>query len=247
MSDDLRIFIGSSSNGEDAQIEAAYEYSLRQNCSRDIDIEWMRQTNDHDSWWGGWNTPAWSTPFSGFRWAIPEFCNFEGRAIYTDCDMINYRDMADLIDIDMQGKPIAARRGNRFGGHEFCVMVFDCAAFQQFALPLARMKNIAETHHRMIRKFSGNSDLVCDLDPKWNVLDGENYRIEDMYQLHFTNMATQPWTPGWYTGKTQPHPRDDVVQQFYSYLESATNAGFDPSFVKQNLQEDMVDYNIIGR
>ena len=100
--------------------------------------------------------------------------------------MINYRDMADLIDIDMQGKPVAARRGNRFGGHEFCVMVFDCAAFQQYALPLARMKNIAETYHRMIRKFSGNSDLVHDLDPKWNVLDGENYRIENMYQLHFT-------------------------------------------------------------
>ena len=84
MSDDIRMFIGSSSNGEDAPIEAVYDYSLNQNCSRDLDIVWMRQTEDVDSFWGGWNTPLWSTPFSGFRWAIPEYCNFEGRAIYTD-------------------------------------------------------------------------------------------------------------------------------------------------------------------
>jgi len=247
MSDEIKIFIGSSSNGEDSQIEAAYEYSLRHNCSDDIDIVWMRQSNDRISWWGGWKTSAWSTPFSGFRWAIPEYCQFEGRAIYTDCDMINYRDISELINIDMQGKPVAARRGNRFGGHEFCVMVFDCWQFHQHALPLNRMKNIAESHHRMIRKFSGNSDLVYDLDPKWNVLDGENYRIEDMYQLHYTNMATQPWQPGWYSGKTQPHPREDVVQEFHKHLELATQGGFDPVNAKQQLQQDIVHYDIIGR
>lgn len=244
---DIRLFIGSSSNGEDAEIECAYEYSLRSNCSREIDIVWMRQVNDVESWWGGWNTPAWSTPFSGFRWSIPEYCGFEGRAIYTDCDMINYRDLAELIDTDMQGKPVAARRGNRFGGHEFCVMVFDCAAFQQHSLPTRRMKTIAESHHRFIKKFSGNSELVHDLDPKWNVLDGEQYSIAEMYQLHFTNMATQPWKPGWFTGTCQPHPRNDVVREFEKYREMATNHGYDSALLKQKLQENNVTYNIIGR
>lgn len=247
MNDDVRIFIGSSSNGEDAEIECAYEYSLRQNCSRELDIVWMRQTKNTDSWWGGWNTPMWSTPFSGFRWAIPEYCEFKGRAIYTDCDMINYRDMSDLFDIDMQGKPVAARRGNRFGGHEFCVMVFDCAEFEQYALPVNRMKTLAESHHRFIRKFSGNHDLVHDLDPKWNVLDGENYRLSDIYQLHFTNMATQPWRPGWYTGQPKDHPREDVVREFETYTAYAFNFGFDPKVLKKELQENNVHYNIIGR
>jgi len=247
MSDDIRIFIGSSSNGEDAPIEAVYDYSLNQNCSRDLDIVWMRQTDDVDSFWGGWNTPLWSTPFSGFRWAIPEYCNFEGRAIYTDCDMINYRDMSDLIVIDMQGKPIAARRGIRFGGHEFCVMVFDCAAFEQHAIPLKRMKSIAETHHRFIRKFSGNSDLVHDLDPKWNVLDGENYQLSEIYQLHFTNMATQPWRPGWYTGEPQQHPREDVVKAFKTYSSIAYNHGYDAKRIREELEPNNFQYNIIGR
>jgi lipopolysaccharide biosynthesis glycosyltransferase len=247
MGDSVRIFIGSSSNGEDAPIEAAYEYSIFQNCSRDVDVVWMRQSNDVDNFWGGWNTPMWSTPFSGFRWAIPEYCNFEGRAIYTDCDMINYRDMAELFDTDLQGKPVAARRGVRFGGHEFCVMVFDCAAFKQHAIPVQRMKRIAETHHRFINKFSGNSDLVHDLDPKWNVLDGENYNISEMYQLHFTNMATQPWTPGWFTGQSKPHPRKDIVAEFETYSQYAFNHGFDPDAIREQLEPNNVQYNIIGR
>jgi hypothetical protein len=243
----VRIFIGSSSNGEDAEIECAYEYSLRQNCSRELDIVWMRQSHSVESWWGAWMTQEWSTPFSGFRWSIPEYCNFEGRAIYTDCDMINYRDMADLIEIDMEGKPVAARRGNRFGGHEFCVMVFDCEAFRPHSIPTSRMKLIPGSHHRFIRKFSGNSDLVKDLDPKWNVLDGENYRLNEIYQLHFTNMATQPWKPDWYVGPQKRHPREDVIKEFETYSSYATNFGFDHKQLKQQLQENNVTYNIIGQ
>ena len=47
--DPVRVFIGTSSNGEDAKIEMAYEHSIRKNCSRPVDITWMRQTNDKDS------------------------------------------------------------------------------------------------------------------------------------------------------------------------------------------------------
>ena len=56
----VRIFIGSSSNGEDAEIECAYEYSLRQNCSKELDIVWMRQSHSVESWWGAWMTQEWS-------------------------------------------------------------------------------------------------------------------------------------------------------------------------------------------
>ena len=247
MSDVVRIFIGSSANGEDADIEIAYENSIRENCSRDVDIVWMRQTNDSNSFWGGWQTPRWSTPFSGYRWAIPEYCKFQGRAIYTDCDMINYRDMADLIDTDLQDKPVAARRGSRFGGHEFCVMVFDCEAFEQHSLPVKRMKSIAESHHRMINKFSGKDNMVMSLNRKWNCLDGEDLNLKDVWQLHFTNMATQPWHPGWYTGEIQPHPRADVAQAFQDAFNAAIANGYDNEALRSDLQQDIVNYNIIGK
>ena len=247
MSDPIRIFIGSSSNGEDAEIEAAYEHSLRKNTSRDIEITWMRQTNDKQDFWYCETTERWSTPFSGYRWFIPEACGFEGRAIYTDCDMINYKDIGELLDVDMGNKPIAARRGSRFGGHEFCVMVFDCKQIEQYLVPVSRQRKLEAYHHRMISNFSGNTNLVHDLDPRWNCLDGEDYKLEDIWQLHFTRMHSQPWRPAWFKGQPEEHRRPDIKQAFYDALEEAVAAGYKPDALREELSQDIVNYNIIGQ
>ena len=238
----IKLFIGSSSMGEDEQIERTYAYTLNKNCTDDLDITWMRQSNDKESVWAGWNATNWSTPFSGFRWAIPELCEFKGRAIYTDCDMINYRDLRELNEIDMRGAPIAARRGNRFGGHEFCVMVFDCSHPDLDLIPIIRQKMVEGYHHRMINRWSGNP-MVYDLDPRWNTLDGEDRPLDDIYQLHYTNMATQPWTPSWYTGQTESHKRSDIVAEFYDrYQESVTK-----KFPWDMTYEEDINYGCIGR
>ena len=242
----IKMFIGSSSKGEDADIEMAYEHSLRENCSEELDIVWMRQSDDPNSYWGCWETHTWPTPFSGFRWGIPEYCNFEGRAIYTDCDMINFKDVKELWETDLEGKPIAARRGTRFGGHEFCVMVIDCALMKDLIIPKARLMKLSESHQRYIYTFSGQSHHMKDLDPKWNVLDGENLKFEEMYQLHFTNMATQPWKPGWYTGVSANHPREDVVKLFHDKVEEAKAAGKTP-YQPGKDYATLNEYNIIGR
>lgn len=247
MSDPIRIFIGSSSNGEDAEIEVAYEHSIKKNTSRDVEITWMRQTNDKQDFWYSEATERWSTPFSGYRWFIPEACGFEGRAIYTDCDMINYKDIGELLDVDLADKPVAARRGSRFGGHEFCVMVFDCKQMEQYLVPVARQRKLDAYHHRMISNFSGNSKLVQDLDPKWNCLDGEDYKLEDIWQLHYTRMHSQPWRPAWFKGVPEEHRRSDIKQAFYEALEEAVQAGYKPDELKEELQQDIVEYNIIGQ
>ena len=242
----IKMFIGSSSKGEDKDIEIAYEYSINQNTKEDVQIEWMRQSDDPNSYWGCWQTHTWPTPFSGFRWGIAEFCNFEGRAIYTDCDMINFRDMKELWETDLQGKAIGARRGQRFGGHEFCVMVIDCAKMKDLVVPKQRLMKMSESHQRYIYKFSGNSDLVHDIDPRWNVLDGENLKFEEMYQLHFTNMATQPWCPAWYTGERIGHPRQDVIDLFYEKVTAAKKAG-KKQYLPGTDYAKLNEYNIIGK
>ena len=242
----IRMFIGSSSKGEDKDIEIAYEYSINQNTKEEVEINWMRQSDDSDSYWGCWQTHTWPTPFSGYRWGIAEYCNFEGKAIYTDCDMINFRDIKELHDIDLQGKAIGARRGTRFGGHEFCVMVIDCAKMKDLIMPKQRLMKMSEAHQRYIGMFSGNPNLVHDIDPRWNVLDGENLKFEEMYQLHYTNMATQPWKPGWYTGQPMEHPREDVVKMYYKKVGEAKLAGMQP-YTPGKDYPTLNEYNIIGR
>lgn len=240
----IRYFIGTSAKGEDADAEMVYEYSIYNNTKNPVDITYMRYNMHPESPWGQWNTIQWPTPFSGFRWAIAEACGFKGRAIYTDVDMINFRDVKELWNTDLHGKPIAARRGSRFGGHEFCVMVIDCEKIAEHLMPLERMKKIPESHHRYIRYFSGNDALVQELDPRWNCLDGEGRSIDDIWILHFTKMASQPWKPAWFTGTPEEHVRPDLVKLWFDMREEALASGK----IKNTPQELFPDdYRIIGR
>lgn len=240
----IPIFIGTSANGEDVEAEMVYEYSLSENTNSKLNITWMRLTKNQSSIWGGWSTSMWPTPFSGFRWAIPEAMGFKGRAIYTDVDMINFRNIKELYDIDLNGKPMAARRGKRFGGHEFCVMVMDCEKMQEHLTPVSRMKNIPEMHVRFIHKFSGNSDLVQDLDPRWNCQDGDDgEKIGEFWQLHYSRMETQPWKPVWFTGKTYDHPRQDLAQLWFQAREKALFDGW----YRKIPNEIFGKYDIIGK
>lgn len=241
----IRLFIGSSANGEDTDMEHIYEYTVRKHASLPVDIVWMRQTHDLTSFWSGWETSAWPTPFSGFRWGIPAYCNHTGRAIYTDEDMVNFRDLAELWRTDLKGRAIAARRGHRFGGHEFCVMVIDCERLGMLLPSVDRIKKIESMHVRLINMLSGSNE-VTDLDPRWNCLDGEGLPPGAMYQLHWTNMATQPWRPAWYTGPVKDHPRQDLVALWHTLLQEARQSNVQP----QRCGIDYAPfgpYTIIGR
>ena len=246
MSDAVRMFIGSSSNGEDGLIEMAYEYTLKQNTLRDVNINWMRQTRDESSFWHGFEDKNWSTPFSGFRWAIPEACNFEGKAIYTDCDMLNFHDIGELFDMEIpEDKWMLARNGTRFGGKEFCVILFDCAKFKDKIISKDEWKKIPNAHQQLMQAFIAN-DVVGELDPSWNSHDGD---VVPYKQLHYTNMPTQPWKPKWFTGESIEHPKEELIDVFWKKVEEAELTGYypedydptdDPSYVP-------VEYGIIGQ
>ena len=242
MIEPIRIFVGTSANNEDAEAEMVLEYTLRKNTSHPLDITWMRQTKDEDSPWGGWQTQRWSTPFSGFRWAIPEVCGYHGRAIYMDVDQLNLRDISDLFSVDLKNHPMAARRGARFGGHEFCVIVFDNERMGDLLMPTARMKPNPDIHHRYIGMFSG-SDYVLDLDPRWNCHDGDGLSIDNIWHLHYTKMSTQPWRPAWFTGKGEEHPRQDLVKLWHDMRAEAVLNGYTPQLSNETFGE----YNIIGQ
>ena len=129
MSDVIKLFVGCPPNGEDAELMMVLENTLRKNCSMDVDIEWMMMSHDPESHWYGWETSTWSTPFSGFRWGVPSFCNYEGQAIYMDCDMIIQADLAELWNNPWKPDKVIQMKGDwrtcvcKFNNPLFKIMV----------------------------------------------------------------------------------------------------------------------------
>lgn len=201
----IKIFVGTSQNGEDAVAEKTLEYSLRKHSSEELEVIFMR---NNDSYMGHFNNSTWATPFTNLRWTIPEYCNFTGRAIYMDVDQLNLKDISELYHIDLNGKPFASREDR------LCVMVIDCAAMGPLLQPVSFIKNTSNY---------GNSiywDIVKKshhFDTRWNCLDGEDRPISDIWHLHFTSMPTQPWKPAWFRGIPKPHWRQDLVDLWNQY------------------------------
>ena len=223
----IKIFVGTSPGKDDEKAEKVLEYTLRKNCPYPLEIIYMRNDDDPDNFFGGFDTTPWWTPFSYLRWAIPEYCNFKGRAVYMDVDQVNFRDISELWCMDLKGKAAAIRPGGRT-----CVMVMDCAKMRQVVPNVGAIKANPELIH------NGSSKLILDncvyYDERWNCLDGEDRRASDIWHLHFTDMATQPWKPHWphdtwakkgHKYEAREHPRADLLYIWNHLLEEAENNG----------------------
>jgi hypothetical protein len=240
MIDPIKLFVGCSANGEDAESQMVLEYTLRKNTSRDVDITWMKRSNDLASPWFGWQCGTWATPFSGFRWAIPAVCNFEGQAIYTDSDMIFMQDIGELWDEPFEdGKVVQAKGGNE--GWRYCVAKWHNQRAKEYLLPLDRMKILSESHQRHMGKFTSSTALVQHFNGNWNCVDGEDYtnlHDNDIKILHYSDMSSQmhlkyalprleaAGRKHWYDGKVRGHWREDIQVLFDQYYHEALAAGY---------------------
>lgn len=200
----------------------------------------MRLSHDPASPWSGWRTEKWATPFSGFRWAIPEVCGFEGRAIYTDSDVIFMADVAELWGQNFwPGKAIMAKGG---GSWRLCVSFWDCAAMKKHLPPIAAMKADPDFHRTMCGRIR-TAPFIQPFQGNWNCLDGErvgSLRDPSVKAIHYTSIGTQPQLrhalsrlkaagqKHWYDGTVKPHWRSDLVQLFEETLEKAKANGFPP-------------------
>lgn len=236
----IRVFVGCAANHEDLESQAVLEWSIRKNASEPVEIAWMQLSHDGNSPWSGWRTERWATPFSGFRWAIPEVCNFEGRAIYTDSDVIFMADIAELWNQKFKpGKAVMAKGG---GSWRMCVSLWDCAAMRNHLPPIEELKKDPASHAVMCSRVPGAS-WVQSFEGNWNCLDGESYkslRSPSIKAIHYTDMSTQPQLrhalprlkeqglKHWFDGTIRPHPRRDLVALFDEALDDAKVHGFLP-------------------
>lgn len=165
----IRLFVGTDPQQHVA--ERALEASVRANTTQPVDITWCRRG---EGWWD-WGDDGWATPFSLFRWAVPQAAKWEGRAIYMDCDMLALGDLTELWECPIPDDHYAAYAGK--GARKADVILWDCERARPFSIG----------YDNMPRVFQG-----VRLPNEWDHRD----HLEDNTKiLHFTKLATQFWKP----------------------------------------------------
>jgi hypothetical protein len=146
---------------------------LKKNSSEEVEVIFMRNDKDPDNFFGNFNQKGWFTPFTGLRWAISEYCNFEGRAIYMDTDQVNFRDISELYNMDLHGKPFGCRY------NRLCVMVFDNEKMKDKVPSVSKQRKMSGNYTAQVYwTFLGQA---AHFDDRWNCLDGEGRKPEDIF------------------------------------------------------------------
>jgi hypothetical protein len=242
----VRVFVGVSGNDEDLEFQAVLHYTLEKYASEPIDLIWLRLSRDVSSFWYsdpqrkfGWRTDRWATPFSALRWGIPAACNFEGKAIYLDVDMVLKADIAELWHQEITTGAMLSKP------EDISVSLYDNAKMARILPPIDKIKEPMQ--YRDIRRKMLANGSVQRYRGNWNCLDmrkdrGGEYRDlndPDIKLLHFTEIPTQPHLryaiprlakegrKHWYTvGKPRPHHRKDAVEFFDTMLKEAVDHGY---------------------
>lgn len=247
MSDEvIKVFVGCDPNNCDLEQMMVLDYSIHKHTTYPVEIVWMQLSNNPESFWysnpktgEGWQTSKWATPFSGFRWAIPEYCGFEGRAIYMDADIIVMCDLAELWQHPIKAEAIVAAKTKQ-EMTRLCTCVWDCAAARAYIMPVEQLKADINGHQQMMDKLKQNPQLITPYQDSYNCVDGEDMPIKDIKILHYSDMGTQfshkyalPRVQAegyehWFDGQIMPHPREDLSQLFDAYYQEALQAGYKP-------------------
>lgn len=236
--DVIRVFIGAPPDGLDAESQCVVEYTMRTRSSLPIEITWMTTSQDPESFWYGWDLSDCVTPFTPYRFSCPQRCEFKGRCLYMDVDMIVLCDLAELYNIELEPRAAVAARG--YGSWRFDVMLMDCAKIKPHMLPLETLKS-ANGFRLQNSYFHRNSNIVHSLGAAWNYLDDDTLMLRKAKIVHYSNLRTQPsrvyavkrlaaeGREHWYRKTTIPHPRREFTELFHREYAAAVAAGYEPS------------------
>jgi uncharacterized protein len=174
----VRIFLGTERGQFRAERIFIWSIEKNRDPSRIYEIYLMRDIK-------GFRRGFWLTGFTNYRFAIPGFAGFDGRAIYNDADQVYLTDPAELFDTPMDRAGFLS-----INDRDTSVMLIDCK----------RMAEVWNEHdvRRLSRKAlearARQAGLWGDLDNGWNARDSE-YVPGQSRLVHFTTLHTQPWRP----------------------------------------------------
>lgn len=242
----LRVFVGTSANGEDAEACAVLEYTLRKHATVDVEIEWMALSRDDASPYysdpecdAGWMTDRWVTPWSGFRWAVPELCGWSGTAVYLDCPQIVTGDIAELSSLGFSDGAAAAVRRTSTSLRTACI-VWNCAAAKSYLPGMDVLRTDPNYPETVARLLVGKSAAAVDLPVGWGVTDVEfsDDPARATGSVHCENMQLQPHVQHalrrlrasgrkhWLDVTRLPHYCEGLVKMFGDAVEEAAASGY---------------------
>lgn len=243
----IRLFVAADPNGCDAESLLVLEHSLRKNTPVAVDIHYMMQSPVPGDIWNGWATEKWSTPFSGFRWAVPAAAGFRNRAIYCDSDFVFLTDLRQLWEQEFLPGKVAMVKGG-VEGWRFCLTMWNCEEAKKIPelAALLECKGDPDLHrklnHLMVTKYA---DRLQVFSGDWNNIDGEDKAVSQIDALHYSSMCHQlhgkyaaprlasQGRKHWFDDAAKPHWRQDLQTLFDRYYQEALDNGmkvedFDP-------------------
>ena len=240
--DVVRIFVGTSPSGEDAEACMVLEHSLRARASVPVEIEWARLSRDSQSPFSGWLTERWNTPWTALRWAVPAACGWRGRAIYFDCPQIVLGDLAAFARAPMPAGAFVLLRRASGSSIETACLVFDCAEAKKHLPSLAEMRADVGAHQEVGSLLARRPRLAGELPPGWGVSDADfaRDRAGVTGSVYFASAYTQPHAPRalarlaragrihWFDEVRLPHYCAALVAQFAGEYAAAVAAGRSP-------------------
>lgn len=140
------------------------------------------------------------TGFSFARFLIPSLRGFRGRAIYLDADMLVFKDIAALAQIDFpQGAGLAyvPQPPDCARVSQFSVMVLDCSRLAWDIRDIVARLDRGEFNYEELMyefKFVAPHLKAACVPAIWNAL--EHYKEGSTALIHFTDMHRQPWVYG---------------------------------------------------
>jgi len=206
----LKIFIGWDSRfPEPADV---LRYSILKHATIAVDIQYLKLdelklARDHD--------PLASTEFTYSRFLVPHLCNFQGKAVFMDNDMLCFGDVKELADLEMSHLAL------RVVKHEYAptnsVKMYGCPQTQYPRKNWSSMmlmdcdklklwtKKVVETQTgAYLHRFQDIPDQqIGDIPKTWNTLD---WMDEHTKLIHYTNGGP------WFT-EYENHPHADVWYQ----------------------------------
>lgn len=185
----VRIFLGSERKQFRAERTFIWSVEAHRDPSRIYEIHVLKGLK-------GWISGFWITGFTNYRFAIPYFCEYRGRAIYNDVDQVWLTDPAELFDRDMGAAGFLS-----INDRDTSVMLIDCERMA----PVWNRESVHRTTRKRIEARARQAGLWGEMPGRFNARDAE-YVPGESACVHFTTLHTQPWRPfpDWFVYHANP-------------------------------------------